>query len=459
MATATKTVPQAKSAPRATTGVLGWIRKNLFNNWYNSILTVIGLYIIVVAVRGIYEYVFTIADWTPVTANTVLYLTGQYPTDQLWRIGVVALTVSLLLGLSWSRWGSLIRGFAITWGVGLAILAILPVPSEVAVERTAGLTGIELDEYTTRIALQRIWLIANVVFVGIGYGLGRIANARTGPASSTSMDVKRTGSRGIVTSIIDRLRRIASSIRSNWLVILWLLSFVSTGVLLRGIEGSEQLPIVETTRWGGLTLNLLLAFSGIIASFPVGVLLALGRRSSLPVVKVFSTAYIELVRGVPLVSILFMFTIILALFLPQDVRFDRVLRVWLGITLFSAAYMAENVRGGLQSVPSGQTEAAQALGMSGFQTTFLIVLPQALRNVIPVIVGQFIALFKDTTLVVIVALNDILGIGKAIVLGNVEWVRLQSEVYIFIAVVFWVFTYSMSSASHIVEKSLGVGKR
>ena len=212
-------------------------------------------------------------------------------------------------------------------------------------------------------------------------------------------------------------------------------------------------------RLGGLLLTFLLAVLGIVASFPLGVLLALGRRSNLPVVSVLCTMFIEGVRGVPLVTLLFMTQVILPLFLPDNLPIDRVTRAFLAITLFSAAYMAENVRAGLQSVPTGQIEASKALGLGGFNTMLFIVLPQALRAVIPAIVGQFIGLFKDTSLVVIVGLLDIVGIGRAVVLGNPDWLDAQREVYVFLAVVFWVFTYAMSYASRRLETTLGVGVR
>ena len=203
----------------------------------------------------------------------------------------------------------------------------------------------------------------------------------------------------------------------------------------------------------------MLALVGIVASFPIGVLLALGRRSRLPVVKGLSITFIELVRGVPLVTLLFMSIVIVPLFLPKGTSFDLVLRAVFAITLFSSAYMAENVRGGLAAVPLGQIEGAKALGLGGLQTMLFIVLPQALRAVIPAIVGQFISLFKDTSLVVIVGLLDILGIGKSLFLGNVRWFDAQAEVYLFIAAVFWVFTFSMAYASGKVEEALGVGSR
>jgi general L-amino acid transport system permease protein len=243
------------------------------------------------------------------------------------------------------------------------------------------------------------------------------------------------------------------------IVLLFWLSLRTDSCLAGWIQGSELLPKVESSLWGGLLLTFLLAIVGIVASFPIGILLALGRWSSLPVVKLFCTLFIEIVRGVPLVTILFMASIILPLFLPEDLRIDRVLRAMLGMTLFAAAYMAENVRGGLQAVPPGQIEAAKAVGFNGLQTMSFIVLPQALRAVIPAIVGQFIALFMDTTLAIIVGLVELLAVGRAVLTSNPEWLLRDMEVYLFIAAVFWIFTYSMSYASRQLETALGVGKR
>jgi general L-amino acid transport system permease protein len=202
----------------------------------------------------------------------------------------------------------------------------------------------------------------------------------------------------------------------------------------------------------------MLSIVAIVVSFPLGVLLALGRRSQLPAVKVFSVLYIELVRGVPLVTILYMTQIMLPLFLPGQVRIDNVLRAIAGMTLFTAAYMAENVRGGLQAIPTGQIEAAQAVGLNNALVTLFIVLPQALRMVIPAIVGLFIALFKDTTLVMIVGQLDLLGVGRS-VLAQPEYLGLQTEVYVFVAALFFIFSYAMSFASYRLEAALGVGKR
>jgi len=244
----------------------------------------------------------------------------------------------------------------------------------------------------------------------------------------------------------------------RWVIAGWLLSFPLTLLLLRGLGGNSVLSPVGTNLWGGLLLTFVLAIISIVASFPLGVLLALGRRSSLPAIRVFSTLYIELIRGVPLVTVLYMASIMLPLFLPEGMRVDKVVRAIVGFTLFTAAYIAENVRGGLAAVPIGQYEAAKAVGLSGTQVMVLIVLPQALRAVIPPIVGQFIALFKDTSLVAIIGLMDLLYISKCVV-AQPEFMGLKREVYLFVSVIYFIFSYAMSYASRKLEVALGVGER
>ncbi len=239
----------------------------------------------------------------------------------------------------------------------------------------------------------------------------------------------------------------------------WLLSLPVIGFLLRGM-GRENpfLPAVPTDLWSGLLLTLVLAIVGIVASFPLGILLALGRRSRLPAVKVLCTTYIETIRGVPLISVLFMSQLMLPLFLPPQVRLGTVARALTGMTLFSAAYTAENVRGGLAAIPRGQYEAARAVGLNEALVMALVILPQALRAVIPAIVGQFISLFKDTSLVVIVGLLDLLGIAKAVT-GQQAFIGLQREVYAFAALLYFTFCYAMSYGSRRLERALGVGER
>ena len=217
---------------------------------------------------------------------------------------------------------------------------------------------------------------------------------------------------------------------------------------------------VETTQWGGLLVTLVVAISGIVASLPLGILLALGRRSQMPIVRGFSVVFIEVWRGVPLITVLFMASFMLPLFLPEGVTFDKLLRALIGVALFSAAYMAEVVRGGLQAIPKGQFEAAQALGLSYWKMMNLIVLPQALKIVIPGIVNSFISLFKDTTLVSIVGIFDLLGFVVT-TSNDVKWASPQtgSTGYFAAALMFWIFCFSMSRYSIFVERRLNTGHK
>ncbi len=242
--------------------------------------------------------------------------------------------------------------------------------------------------------------------------------------------------------------------------ITWVVVLLLTILLLQGFGDNPILPSVSLSIWSGLLLTLTLGVVGIAFSFPIGILLALGRRSNLPVVKVFSTMFIEMVRGVPLITVLFMAMLMLPLFLPVSVsgKLSNVLRAMVGMTLFSAAYVAENVRGGLQAIPKGQYEAGRAVGLNEAYVMVLIVLPQALRAMIPAIVGQFISLYKDTSLVVIVGLLDLLGVAKAVT-GQQEWIGLQKEVFAFAGVIYFVTCSVMSYASRRLEKQLGVGER
>jgi general L-amino acid transport system permease protein len=222
--------------------------------------------------------------------------------------------------------------------------------------------------------------------------------------------------------------------------------------------GAFGLRVVETSLWGGLFLTLVIAGVGIVASLPLGILFALGRRSEMPIVRAVCITFIEVMRGVPLITILFMASVMLPLFLPEGVNFDKLLRALVGVALFSAAYMAEVVRGGLQAIPKGQYEAAQALGLSFWKMMGLIVLPQALKIVIPGIVNTLIGLFKDTTLVLIIGLFDLLGIVQA-ALTDASWIGFATEGYIFAAFGFWVFCFGMSRYSMHVERKLHTGHR
>ena len=217
---------------------------------------------------------------------------------------------------------------------------------------------------------------------------------------------------------------------------------------------------VETANWGGLLVTLVVAITGMVAALPLGVLLALGRRSNMPVVRLASTIFIEVWRGVPLITVLFMASVMLPLFLPEGVTFDKLLRALIGVALFQSAYMAETIRGGLQAIPRGQYEGAQALGLGYWQMMRMIVLPQSLRISIPGIVGSFISLFKDTTLVIIIGLYDFLGQIQASA-NDAKWASPVTGLtgYIFAAMVFWAFCFSMSRYAAYTERRLDRGRR
>ncbi len=221
-------------------------------------------------------------------------------------------------------------------------------------------------------------------------------------------------------------------------------------VLAGGVFG---LAPVETSKWGGLMLTLVIAVTGIAFSLALGILLALGRRSERPVIRALSVAYIELWRGVPLITVLFMASVMLPLFLPEGVTVDKLVRALVGVTLFAAAYVAEVVRGGLQAIPRGQFEAAAALGLRYWQAHRLVILPQALRIVIPGLVNVFIALLKDTTLVLIIGLFDLLGMIQA-ALADPNWLGYSMEGYVFAGVVFWALCFSLSRVSLRIEARL-----
>jgi general L-amino acid transport system permease protein len=216
--------------------------------------------------------------------------------------------------------------------------------------------------------------------------------------------------------------------------------------------------VIETRLWGGLFLTLVIAGVGIAVSLPLGIVLALGRRSDMPVVQWLSIGFIELMRAVPLITILFMASVMLPLFLPEGMNFNKLLRALVGVSLLSAAYMAEVIRGGLQAIPKGQYEAAQALGLSYWKMMGLIVLPQALRIVIPGIVNTFIGLFKDTTLVLIIGLFDLLGIVQA-ALTDADWLGFSLEGYVFAGFGFWIFCFAMSRYSMHLERRLHTGHK
>lgn len=395
--------PQVLPPPSERATPFGWMRRNLFSTWYNTLLTFLAVGIIYAVLRPAIEWVFFTARWEVVQVNLRLLMTGTYPQGQLWRVW---LCLHLLAAISGLTWGVFIRGRR------AAGVILLLVPLVLAALVATGATA-------------RMHLAALSAVALVAYALGRLGGVS--------------------------LRRMVIGA--------WIAYFPLILLIIRGItRGEGWLPIVPSNFWGGLMLTFLLTVVGVVVSFPVGVLLALGRRSQLPVVRWASIVYIEVIRGVPLITILFMASTMVPLFLPSGVTIDRVLRAMIGITMFSAAYLAENVRGGLQAIPRGQYEAASALGLNATLTMGLIILPQALRLIIPVLVGQFIALFKDTTLVATIGLLDLLGVARS-VLAQPQFISYQHEVLVFISLVYWIFSYFMALISQRLEVALGVGQR
>ena len=380
--------------PQASSNALNWAKKNLFSSWFNSLLTVFCVWLIYQLVSNILIWATTKAQWAVVSSNLRLFLVGLYPVEEFWRLWIILAIAGLLSGISWGLWGRFSRTVAIaisSFSVALAIL--LPVDG-----------------------IFKILTLAISGAIALGFVSGQ--------------QIKRFE----ISSLI--------------LAIAW---FASLPVSIWLIGGNLGLTAVDVNAWNGLVLTLIVAISGIVFSFPLGVLLALGRQSTLPLIKWFCVFYIEIVRGLPLIGILFMAQVMLPLFLPAGLEIDRVLRAIAAFVFFSAAYLAENVRGGLQSLPKGQAEASRALGLSTPLTIALIVLPQALKASIPAIVGQFIGLFKDTSLVAIVGLVDLMGISRT-VLSQPEFIGRYAEVYLFVALIYWMFCFSLSQTSQKLEK-------
>jgi len=393
-------IPPATPSP----SVWEWLRTNLFSTWYNVILTIICLGVIILGLSGLLSWVFGIAQWAVIEANLPLFFVGRFPQELYWRLwlSLVMITGSVGLTIGSFQYNSRLGNRTLWLVVGVAIAVTLLLPLEIR---------------------ARLWIAAAILTAVAGFLVGR---------------------------------QFLRPEISGWLPLGWAGLFI---VILGLVKGGLGLELTETNVWNGLLLTLITALFSIILSFPLGVLLALGRQSTLPVVRWFCILYIEVIRGLPLIGILFLAQVMLPLFLPPEFeRMDRVVRAIAGLVLFSAAYLAENVRGGLQAVPRGQAEAARALGLNPALVVSLIVLPQALKAVIPAIVGQFIGLFKDTSLLALFGLLELTGIARSI-LAQPQFLGRYAEVYLFIGLIYWVFCYGMSWASRDLERRLNVEQR
>ncbi|SNY93476.1 amino acid ABC transporter membrane protein 2, PAAT family (TC 3.A.1.3.-) [Cohaesibacter sp. ES.047] len=420
-----KYMEEERPAPLSTTGAGHWIKTKLFSSIPNTILTFIGLYLIYLIVPTLIEFAFINAVWTGQDRDACagidgacwayvrdyfnLFVYGRYPPEEYWRVNIVF--VVGVLGLI----PALIPDAPFKRENILFMLIGYPVMTFILL--TGGNLAFEafLFEYA----------ILFLVIVGLGALIAYATQSAVKPV------VLLLGSIGIAIAII-----------------FGIMSF------------DFGLVPVETARWGGFLVTLVIAVTGIAASLPLGIALALGRRSKMPVVRLVSVIFIEFWRGVPLITVLFMSSVVLPLFLPDGVTFDKLLRALIGVALFSAAYMAEVVRGGLQAIPKGQYEGADALGLTFWQSTSLITMPQALKLVIPGIVNTFIGLFKDTTLVLIIGLFDLLGQVQNSFSDSTWATSTQSHTgYLFTATVFWLFCFGMSRYSIFMENRLHTGHK
>ena len=383
---------------------LSWVRVNLLNPWYNAVLTLIGVALIYLFLTIAIPFLIT-AQWGAVTTNIRILLVGQYPADEYWRVGAGMLPLPLTVGIAWGVWGSMMRTFSLIL-ITVAIVTLL-----------ASFMGSSLTPGF------QLWFAAGPLLIVFGYIIGR-----------------------------------RDFVQPRLVLAFWFVSLLFTLFMLTGFGEDTPIPHVPTNRWGGLLVTILIAQAGIAIVLPMGIVIALARQSDLWFFKATATAYIEILRATPLLALLFLMLIVSPMFLPDITTPDRLLLAFIAIVLNNSAYMAENVRGGLQSVSRGQIEAAQALGLRGTYVTLFIVLPQALRATIPAIVGQFIILFKDTAVIALVGLMDLLGAAYAIILGQDRWRTADPEVFLFVAVVYWIFTFGMSSVSAGVEKRVRAGE-
>ncbi|MBB3771258.1 general L-amino acid transport system permease protein [Angulomicrobium tetraedrale] len=436
--------------PIRNVGIIGWMRENLFSSVLNTLLTLFGLALLILIVPPMVRFALIDAVWTGenreacldpgvgacwpfIRAKFAQLIYGFYPIEERWRPNIVfAAGAILLVPLLVPSW-PMKRLNALLFFVVYPIIAFIL------------LTGGNID--ASSFLFQRFGLIqpitgdASIAGVNIAFWADFVLTALVAAA--------------LVGGIIGLIG--GNALSAGRAV---LLAFAAFGVLVLAWDIDFGLRPVETRQWGGLLVTLVIAVTGIVASLPLGILLALGRRSQMPIVRLLSIVFIEFWRGVPLITVLFFATYMLPLFLPQGANPDGLLRALVGVALFSAAYMAEVVRGGLQAIPKGQYEGAMAVGLTWSQMMRLIILPQALTLVIPGIVNSFISLFKDTTLVLIVSIFDFLGQLRAS-FTDPNWatpVTLYTG-FAFAGIVYFLFCFGMSRYSLFVERRLNTSHR
>jgi general L-amino acid transport system permease protein len=489
----TDLVPE-RPPPVKTTGFAAFLRTRLLNSPGNALLTVVGVTLLWFIVVPMVQFLLVDAVWEGqdrtsclaadagqsigacwpfVQAKITQFIYGFYPEPERWRVNLTFLLAAVLLlplliprlpakGLNailffvafpiaafFLLHGGGIGGFGVKWTVGfLSNFAdgVGNVGRQLAASGEAGGIGPVLRQMGNAIA----WL--GDALNWLAWPLTALRDQLQNSDQPVWYDLASTAA--IVSLLLFLLN---GAFRTGWRALLTsLMTFVGIGLVVAVMHLDRGgLPVVDTRLWGGLLVTLVVSVTGIVSSIPIGIALALGRRATIPLIRVFSIAFIEFWRGVPLITVLFFATYMLPLFLPGNFTVDGLVRVLIGIALFAGAYNAEVIRGGLAAIPRGQSEAAHALGLSYWKTTGLIVMPQALRHVIPGLVNSFIALFKDTSLVSIIALFDLLGSLRAS-FADPTWATPTTLFtgFAFAGIIYFVFCFSMSRYSLFVEHRL-----
>lgn len=439
---------EQQAAPLSVAGPIAWIRANLFSGPLNTILTLLCIYLVIDTVPDLIRFYFIDAVWSGANRDACLadkagrpvgacwayvadrfqyFIYGSYPVSQRWRVNIVF--AMFALGIVWLLWNRVPKkklGF-------FYFFVVLPISAYVLLLGGAGAERFLGICLTLALALAALYVVLSFVPQLVRFWLGEAALA-----------------------VVEQQPVWKRFFGPKQIVAFALVTFL----LLSLLASSVGLPRVDTGLWGGMTVTFLIAAVGIVFSLPLGVMLALGRRSKLPIIQMISVIFIEFVRGVPLITVLFMANTMLPLFVPQEYSPDRLLRPLVGVALFAAAYMAEVIRGGLQAMPKGQYEGAMSLGLGYWSMMRLIILPQALRIVIPGIVNTFIGLFKDTTLVTIVGIFDFLRTIEA-TLVDPTWATPTTRAtgYAFAAIFYFLCCWGMSRYSIAVEKRLAAGQK
>ncbi len=493
-----KDMIESRAAPIKTTGFVGFVRTRLLNSPGNIILTVLGLLLIYVVVVPSVRFLLIDAVWTGTDRTSCLAKEGQvvgacwpfiqakftqfiygfYPEAERWRVNLTFILAALLLlplliprlpakginaGLFFIAFplvaffllhGGGIKGFGIAWSAGLLSgLANSIVDGGRALAAATSVPGLSQLLYLVGTGISLIGFALALIL----YPLTLLQTFTQSVGTPVWADLALTAV--IVSAIVFFL---SGGFRNGWRALTTSLAIFAGIAVVIAVMGLDKggLSIVDTRLWGGLLVTLVISVTGIVTSMPIGIALALGRRSSIPLIRVFSVAFIEFWRGVPLITVLFFATYMLPLFLPGNFTVDGLVRALIGVALFAGAYMAEVIRGGLAAIGRGQGEAASALGLSYWKTTGLVVMPQALRLVIPGLVNSFIALFKDTSLVSIVALFDLLGSLRASFADPV-WSTPNTLFtgFAFTGMVYFLFCFGMSRYSLFVERRLTAYRR